>query len=407
MIVPVADAPPRQAPAPLLDFLHRPTPSGGRILPQLDALRGVAILAVFVQHLGDRFMPFVDAETARALPGALAPWVLTVLHHAHWGVDLFFVLSGFSLAQGYLRAFEAGRPAPSATGFWRRRAARILPGFYVAILVTLVFHRWVLRAPGVAAALGVHVLVLQGYLAPGGIVLIGAAWSLTTEAGFYLLLPLLARPLLARHGAWPSRRFVVGAALTTAAWGSRAMLHALVLEPGVRTDLLEATQRRWIVSRLDEFVLGALAAVAASELARAGASTRAARWAPVAMAASSALLVVGFRLEGELYLAPGGSWPYAIVATATAGLVLAATLADGVTLRMLAPAPLRAVGVVSYGIFLYHQLAIGLVGSVLDAPGWWSLGANAALALGLALAVGAASWIVVERPMMRWASRQR
>lgn len=406
MIVPARLSAPLSDPGatPLTDLLRRPTPSGGRVLPQLDALRGVAILAVFVQHLGDRFMPFVDAEAARALPAALAPWVLTVLHHAHWGVDLFFVLSGFSLAQGYLRAFEGGGPAPSARGFLRRRAARVLPGFYVAVLVTLGFHRWVLRAPGAAAALGVHLLVLQGYLAPGGIVLIGAAWSLTTEVGFYLLLPLLARPLLARDAARPSRRFVVGATLTAAAWGSRALLHALVLEPGVRTGLLELTQRRWIGSRLDEFVLGALAAAAAGEIGRAGASARAARWAPVAMATAAAALVVGFRLEGEGYLRPGGSWPYALVATATAALVLAATLSQGAARRVLAAAPLRAVGVVSYGIFLYHQLAIGLAGSVLVASGWWSLAANAVLALALAVAAGAASWIVVERPAMRWAS---
>src|SRR6185437_14252626 len=119
-------------------LLVRPAPSGGRVLPQLDALRGVAILAVFVQHLGDRFMPFVEAEAARALPPALAPWVLTVLHHAHWGVDLFFVLSGFSLAQGYLRAFAGGpRAPPSARAFLRRRAARILPAYYVALTITL------------------------------------------------------------------------------------------------------------------------------------------------------------------------------------------------------------------------------------------------------------------------------
>src|SRR6185503_1427838 len=61
---------------------------------------------------------------------ALAPWVLTVLHHAHWGVDLFFVLSGFSLAQGYIRAFAGGpRAPPSPRAFLRRRAARILPAY--------------------------------------------------------------------------------------------------------------------------------------------------------------------------------------------------------------------------------------------------------------------------------------
>ncbi|APR79792.1 acyltransferase 3 [Minicystis rosea] len=372
------------------------------MLPQLDALRGIAILAVFVQHLGDRFMPLVEATVDQRVPRALAPWILTALHHAHWGVDLFFVLSGFSLAQGYLRAFDAGRSAPTARTFLLRRAARILPGYYVALLVTLAFHRAVVGMPGFGAALAMHSLVLQGYFAPGGIVIIGAAWSLTTEVHFYLLLPLLARPLLDR--ARGTRRYWIGAALVVAAWLSRAWLHEIVLHPGVHTGLLEATQRRWITSRLDQFVLGALAATAHAEIDRARLGAIAARFAPAAIALSLVVLLIGFRLEGELYLDPHGSWPYAIISMATAGLVLAATLAgDGLT-RILAPAPLTAIGVVSYGVFLYHQLAIGLVGSVLRAPGLASLAANAILALALAVAAGTASWLFVERPVMRWAA---
>jgi peptidoglycan/LPS O-acetylase OafA/YrhL len=369
------------------------------VLPQLDALRGVAILAVFTQHLGDRFMPFVEAEVTRAAPATLAAWVLTVLHHAHWGVDLFFVLSGFSLAQGYLSAFARGT-TPSVRGFYRRRAARILPAFYVAVVVTLAFHRVLVTMPGFAAAMAVHLALLQGYVAPGGLVIIGASWSLTTEAGFYLLLPLLAAPLLRRTAGTPGRRWLFGAALCAGAWGSRALLHWAVLEPGVRTALLEATQRRWITSRLDEFVLGALAAAAQAELA----GGRAARWAPAGLALAVAALVVGFQLEGDRYLAPGGSWPYAVVSLATAGLVLAASLFEGGALRVLAPAPLRAAGVVSYGFFLYHELAIGLAGHALPAPGWASLAENAALGLGLSLGAGALSWVLVERPAMRWAA---
>ena len=370
------------------------------MIAQLDALRGVAILAVFVQHLGDRFMPFVDAEAACALPAALAPWILTALHHAHWGVDLFFVLSGFSLAQGYLRAFDRGGPSPRVGAYLRRRAARILPGFYVALLVTLAFHRATPAMPGFARSLLAHALVLQGYVTPGGIVIIGAAWSLTTEAHFYLLLPLLARPILARPRA---RGLAIGAAIVVAAWASRALLHAIVLDPGARTDLLELTQRRLITSRLDEFVLGALVAALHAEIAR-RAPDRAARFAPLALALSLAALVVGFRLEGELYLVPGGSWPYAIVAISTAGIVLSSTLAGDRVTRLLSPRWLAAVGVWSYGFFLYHQLAIGLVGSILRAPGWWSLAANAAGSLALSSAVGAASWALVERPAMRWAA---
>jgi peptidoglycan/LPS O-acetylase OafA/YrhL len=371
------------------------------VLPQLDALRGVAILAVFTQHFGDRFMPFVEGEVGRALPGAAAAWILTVLHHAHWGVDLFFVLSGFSLAQGYLGAFARGSAPTPARTFLLRRAARILPAYYLALAVDLAFHRRVLRLPDAAAALAAHLAVLQGYVTPGGIAIIGATWSLTTEIGFYLLLPLLARPLLSPG----RRRYVVGAAICLLSWGSRAALHAAVLTPGVHTALLEATQRRWITSRLDQFVLGALAAAMYREILDGG--DRARRLAPAALALSALALVVGFRLEGALYLSPGGSWPYALISLATASLVLSAVLCDGGALRVVAPAWLRAVGVVSYGVFLYHQLAIGLAGALLPGEGWRCLVENAAGALAIALAAGTASWVLVEKRAIGWAQPRR
>ena len=387
-----------------MSFLARPAPSGGgRVLAQLDALRGAAILAVFVQHLGDRFSPFLESRIAIALPAAIAPWALTILHHAWWGVDLFFVLSGFSLAQGYVRAFAAGSVGPPARVFLARRAARIFPAFFAAIAVMIAARPSVVSLPGFPAALAAHLALLQGYVTPGGIVLLGAAWSLTTEVHFYLLLPLLARPLLSRD---PARRWLTAGALCALAWGSRALLHAWILEPGVHTALLEASQRRWISSRLDQFVLGALAAAIHATIRGAPRAAEAARRAPFALAASVVALVVAFRLEGALYLDPHGSWPYALVSLATAALVLSASLLDDRALPWLAPKPLRALGIVSYGVFLYHQLALGIAGHALggDDSTWLALGANAALALALAIAMGTASWIVIERPALRFAA---
>ena len=387
-----------------MSLLARPAPSGGgRALPQLDALRGVAILAVFVQHLGDRFFPFLEARAAHALPPEITPWALTILHHAWWGVDLFFVLSGFSLAQGYVSAFRADRPGPSARVFLLRRAARIFPAFFAALAVMIAVHPSVVLRPGFPAAMAVHLALLQGYLAPGGIVLLGAAWSLTTEAHFYLLLPLLARPLLSRDAA---RRWLTVGAVCALAWGSRALLHAWILEPGVHSALLEASQRRWISSRLDQFVLGALAAAIHATICSSPRADVAARRAPYALALALIALVIAFRLEGALYLDPHGSWPYALISLATAALVLSASLLEGRALALIAPAPLRALGVISYGVFLYHQLALGLAGHALGSEHatWLALGANAALALALAIAMGTASWILIERPALRFAA---
>jgi acetyltransferase len=376
----------------------RPEPSGGRVLPQLDALRGVAILAVFAQHLGDRFLPLVEETVERDVAPIAAPWVLTAVHHAWWGVDLFFVVSGFSLALGPLRSSVRN----GASTFLLRRAARILPAFYIALLVHTAVHPSMVSRPGFAASALSHVAVLQGYVQPGAIVLIGAAWSLTTETHFYLLFPALARVLLTPP------RWLRAAVLCALVWLIRGALHAIFLQPGVHSALLEASQRRWIVSRLDQFVLGSAAAAAYIAIEHSRFADAATRLAPAALLLTGAALLVSFRLEGALYLVPFGSFPYALLSLSTAALVLASVLCRGRSMRIIAPAPLRALGIVSYGVFLYHQLALGLADRTIGGkPSWLDLVRTALLAMAASVAAGAMSWVLVERPAIQWASRHR
>ena len=114
-------------------LFSRPAPSSGASpLAALDALRGVAILAVFAQHLGDTWLPFVVAGIDARLPRALAPFVVATVEHAFWGVDLFFVLSGFSLAYGLLHAYDRDG-APSTLPDVPAVAVHI-PHDYVALL---------------------------------------------------------------------------------------------------------------------------------------------------------------------------------------------------------------------------------------------------------------------------------
>ena len=103
-----------------------------------------------------------------------------------------------------------------------------------------------------------------------------------------------------------------------ATWFVRAILHDACLEPGLLSGMLEATQRRWIVSRLDQFLLGALAARAFVVLEH---SPRAATWAPWGLVLSIPLLIGAFRLEGAYYYERGGSFPYAFLSLVTTMMV--------------------------------------------------------------------------------------
>jgi len=375
--------------------LDRPQPAAGEALPQLDALRGVAILSVFVQHLGDRFEPLVRQDLEKSAPPTIAAWILTIIHHAWWGVDLFFVLSGFSLALSWLRG-----GGQRTSMFFLRRAARILPGYYVALAVTIAIHHFIVFERGFVPSVLVHLLVLQGYFSPGGIVIIGAAWSLTTEACFYIAFPWLARLVLPKE----RRALFAAIAIVVLSWISRGVLHHLVLEPGVVTGALEMTQRRIISSRLDQFVLGMLAARAFVFLEP---QERASKIAPFALLVAAPLLVVAFKLEGAFFLDPFGSFPYALLSLVTASIVLASCLCRGRALALITPRPLVFTGVVSYGVFLYHQIAIGL--SDLERslpPTWKNLARTSIFALAASLFAGYLSWALVERPVLRWASRR-
>ena len=70
--------------------------------------------------------------------------------------------------------------------------------------------------------------------------------------------------------------------------------------------------------------------------------------------------------------------------------------------------PLAFVGVASYGVFLYHQLALGLCDlDRASPPSWPNLARTATLALALSVLVGQTSWVAIERPLMRLTARSR
>ena len=389
------------------------------------------------------------ARIDATVPAALAPWVLTVLHHAHWGVDLFFVLSGFSLAQPLLVRLSRSSPAdpdPLAWAAWGRsffvrRAARLYPAYLAALALVVAAVPNLTRHPSFPASALAHLTLLQGYFLPGGLAIIGAAWSLSTEVSFYLAWPLLAPRLLAApsprgatpppaspeapsHRAYtsnkesvhpparaPLRPWRFGLALVALVWLVRAALHELALHPTAPPWLLEASQRRWAVSRLDQFVLGALAAAAHARLTRPPSPSPHSpspltRVAPLLVALSALALPGAFFLEGTFHGRPLGAWPYALVSLATTALVLSAASCGEAASRWLFPRHLRFVGVVSYGVFLNHQLALGATAHLTGPAGSWSaLGAHATLGLALSLALGGLSWVSVERPVIEWASR--
>lgn len=158
------------------DAVH---PSKAGHLPECESLRGIAILLVFCFHyLGSLYgyQPFENM-----------PAVLALLFGGDAGVTLFFVLSGFLLTRPFLQ----GAPLHLGT-YFLRRALRILPMFYLLVLLAALWSGQWLQALGALFFQGIRV----GVLSPMG----NVWWSLVIEVQFYLLLPSVV--WLLRHPIW-------------------------------------------------------------------------------------------------------------------------------------------------------------------------------------------------------------
>jgi exopolysaccharide production protein ExoZ len=205
----------------------------------VDALRGLAAIAVFVCHIGG-YWGFLD------LPGKLPQLVAAGAH----GVDVFIVISGFCLAlplAGHRRPLRVPQ-------FYGRRAWRILPPYYVALAIAAVlallpatWHLTVARQASLGDVL-LHLVTGQAWV-PGEVGTInGSLWSVALEVQLYLLFPLLV--LAWRR--WGIVPVLIGAVALDLAWrGSGALGGPAPLG----SDLV-------VPARLDQFVAGMACAVA-------------------------------------------------------------------------------------------------------------------------------------------------
>lgn len=170
----------------------------------IDMLRGVAALSVVAFHL---WLYATPAPPARARGAVDAVW-----SSGRLGLVLFFVLSGYLLYRPWVRAAQGTGPTPHIGAFLRRRAARILPAYYVALAGAVILLMGVGTVPGVrlppAEKLPLYLVFAQNLDSATIMKLDPPMWTLVVEVCFYLLLPVLGvlalrlrRPVLVASGA--------------------------------------------------------------------------------------------------------------------------------------------------------------------------------------------------------------
>ena len=167
----------------------------GKHFATLDGLRGIAVLTVVLSHLS-----LLD----------LNPFLINFAGIGKCGVYLFFVLSAFLLTyQFFERGLQSAFTAPALANYFWRRALRVLPLFYLVVLVsgfTTEFFSKHLMGHGLPYTIPLPEVIPHLLLQAG----VGVLWSVPVECKFYFLLPLFAAVFLVT-----GRKFVlVDAGLT-------------------------------------------------------------------------------------------------------------------------------------------------------------------------------------------------
>jgi peptidoglycan/LPS O-acetylase OafA/YrhL len=366
----------------------------------LDGLRGVAALSVVCFHVW--LYRFPDPSHVRRR-GPLD----YALSDLRLGLILFFVLSGYLLYRGFARAALRRDGFVDVRLYLRRRLARVVPAYYLAMLGTLVLLWGARNTPGVRlpahqSDLALFAFFAQNYSSHTLLTLNPVTWTLCLEVLFYALLPLLGVLAYRWSGGGAGRQ----AAALCGLIGLGLLWNAGVYLAGGGMVASKA-----LPAYLPYFALGMLLALwVERHVARRGERPRLGAPATLAVAGLGVLGVVGNAVWHSSGAADAAPLVGATVQNLPAGVGFSALVAAVVAGRGAAAGwsrfrPLAALGVVSYGVYLWH-LPLMLFGKRLDLLPHAFL-PRLVVVLVPAVAVGTLSWLLVERTMLGLASRSK
>src|SRR4051812_22950005 len=342
--------------------------------PALDGIRALAVIAVIMFHAGNFY--------------ATAGFI---------GVDVFLVLSGFLITTLLLR--ELARTGRVAFGtFWMRRAPRLLPALILVLLAVACFGAFV-ATDNQPLGLRGDLLGSLFYVQNWRFVLSGASyftqfgspsplrhmWSLAIEEQWYLIWPLMLFGIMAITRR--NLRLVTAVILALAA-GSAILMAALYDQGGDASRAYYGTD-----TRAQALLIGAASAVLFTM-----------RKAPLGKwgnALTQVLAAIGTIFLGWVVVEQSERWTplyrggFSLVALAAAAMI-AGAMTRGPVRSVLAIQPLPAIGLISYGLYLWHWPIF-----VWLSPDRTGLEGHRLLALRMmvTLAVSLASFFLVERPI--------
>ncbi|MGI8559561.1 MAG: acyltransferase family protein [Solirubrobacteraceae bacterium] len=369
-------------------------PVGNPRFPLFDALRAVAALTVFTGHVVLLTHPF--AQSPRLYYRALTAGQL--------GVAIFFLISGFLLYRPFLVARRLGHPS-SIRDFLRRRVLRIVPAYWVALSLLLLAglisgvtsHNWWLFY-GFA----------QDYNSTAALQGINVAWTLGAEVGFYLALPIFA--MVASRLARGRNHGLRADALLLATLTAASLVYRLNFSSSP-SDYYKTIS---LPGMFLWFALGmglALASVALEARPERSKLLASIAAHPSLLWAAAAVIAV---LSHHFAVDSRSNW-HSVLAFALRGLAALFVLvpgvfgdtAGGLPRRILRLRSLAWVGLVSYAFYLYHFTVVREVAKFAATEHWsHPFYGVFAVSLGGSCAIAAASYYLLERPIMRRGRRR-
>jgi peptidoglycan/LPS O-acetylase OafA/YrhL len=365
-------------------------------IPELDGLRGLAILLVIICHYVSN-VPHGRSHTIASMVG-------TTLGLGGTGVDLFFILSGFLIGGILLDSKESNRYYQT---FYLRRLHRIVPIYYLWIIFFAAISVFDARFSSIVP-LWIYFSFLQNYfyqMAPMQAIWFGATWSLGVEEQFYLLAPPLLRNT-------PVKRLV------------KILLGVLVFCFLLRISLIVAfgnsAHDYWGLraayfatpSRADSLALGILLAIASRDRHILENIKNNLKFFKIG------LVGCAFLIAGTLkwMVMPNYFFANTVGIPLFAGiyfclLVISLTDLDGIIARTFRWRVLRELGKVSYCVYIIH-LSVNWAAHKFargDLPRFDSLRSIAVtiFALAVTLFIAELSWFCFERPLIRRGHRYK
>jgi len=382
-----------------------------------DGIRAVACLYVVFHHLTQRLNP-----DASALPG----WMLNI-HHVGMcgevGVSMFFVLSGCLLSMPFWRSFIERQPNPDLRTYARNRAARIIPGYYLLLVLTTVLGSILTSTSINWPRLGSSLIFINNFnyktFFPNEVNT--PLWSIGLEVWCYILLPLVLYWILkfvkSVHGAAIVLVAVIAGLQAINPW-LISVLMTSSYQKGWQFGLVGGA-KYWfpywnLATFFCQFLLGSAAALFISWR-----SSKSSRGTVIGDVVGTASLAVAFhlvltrlnpgnpdQLTHQPYIAPIFAGSIAIAIGAISQSLWMWRLFDNVIFRYVAK--------ISFGLYIWHWFIITLIQNrwatdftyfgINDLMRWCQL---SVLVLAVSTWLASVSWFYFESRIIRWSRTLR